>query len=508
MSVGLVRLFARFRRDSLRTQLILWNVVALSLLLGAFAIVSRYVMLTFMMQSVDRELDRGIAMFRRPPRGGPRGPGGGPEREPPEEQAGRGGPGEGPGRRPEAFGPGEGPGPRRPPDAMNPYRPHLFTPEGESFGPIDSRPVWDTAGLRQALGGERRLSTVTVGGEPLRVLSAPAFNPDRRRGAVQYAYPLKDVNRALAGVDMALLALLPVGLLVAGWMGSVLTGRILNRVHRMTQAAGRIGAEDFSGRLPVSGKDEFSELAETFNKLLGRLESSFEDQRALLDLQRRFTADASHELKTPLTVIQGSSSLALSRTTTDEASRHTFEQINHASESMAKLVQDLLLLARFDEGQLGGNCMEMLAVEVLARAAQQSSRDRCAPISVTVEPEDLTLIGNEAELSRLIRNLVDNAVRHTSPAGAITVTARASAGGVQVSVSDTGSGIAAEHLAHLGERFYRVDTSRSRFDGGTGLGLSICRGIAAAHGGSLKIESEVGRGTVVTVALPGGEARV
>jgi len=382
----------------------------------------------------------------------------------------------------------------------------LFTPAGKSFSPADTRMPWDQPALAKALKGEHLFTNVTVDDEPLRIVSSPAFNPDRRKGAVQFAYPLKDVNLAIAGVDAALLVLLPVGLLAAGWMGSVLTGRILKRVNRMTQAAGSIGAKDLSERLPVAGNDEFAQLAETFNGLLERLDSAFQDQRRMLDLQRRFTADASHELKTPLTIIQGSSGLALTRPSTDAGSRETFLEIKRASETMSKLVTDLLLLARSDEGQLAKERVEILASEVLARAAKEAYREGSAHVEVCVEPEDLTLIGNEAELIRLFRNLLENSVRHTPSTGSIRASAIGKVHSVLFEVVDTGSGIAREHLPNLGERFYRIDESRTRAEGGTGLGLSICRSIVEAHHGSMQIESELGKDAKVIVMLPKSEA--
>ncbi len=367
----------------------------------------------------------------------------------------------------------------------------------------DALPLVDEEALRRALQGETLYTTVTVDGDPVRTLSAPGFDHQGRRGAVQTAYPLKDVYRAASGVNGALLLLLPIALLCAGWVGVVLTNRVLRRVHRMTLAAGGIGAEDFSRRLPVIGEDEFSELAETFNGLLGRLEKAFQGQKRLLQQQQRFTADASHELKTPLTIIKGRAGLARSRATTDEKSQHTFREIEQAADTMTQLVQDLLLLARSDEGQLGRDPIDLSARELLEQARAQALQEGGARIALDIVPEDLIVKGNEEELTRLFRNLLDNAVRYTPAEGQITVTARASQEKVVVTVEDTGVGIAPEHLLHLGERFYRVDTSRTRPTGGTGLGLSICRSIVEAHGGTLAFESVPDVGTKVRVTLPG-----
>jgi signal transduction histidine kinase len=270
----------------------------------------------------------------------------------------------------------------------------------------------------------------------------------------------------------------------------------------MSHAAEQIGARDFSRRIPVSGEDEFAELANTLNGLLGRLETTLEQQKRLIEQQRRFTADASHELKTPLTVIKGNAGMALSGRLTEDGMRQSIADIDQAAESMSRLVRDLLLLARSDAGQLGQNRIEVLVREVLERAISTTARPGAATIRLHVADESLSVVANENELVRVFLNLLANAVRHTPPDGCITVSARRDEDRAIISVADTGAGIAPEHLPHLGERFYRADSARARQDGGTGLGLSICKGILETHGGEMVFESVAGKGTTVTVALP------
>ena len=343
-------------------------------------------------------------------------------------------------------------------------------------------------------------SNVSSGGEPLRVLTHPA-GPGI---VVQAAYPLADVNRALAGLDRALLLLVPVALLGAGLGGSLLTARVLRPVRRMTEAAARMG-DTPSSRLPRQGEDEFGAMADTFNALLGRLEGSFRQQARLLEQQRRFTADASHELKSPLTIIQGTASQLAASGLSEEDRREAAGEIAQAAGGMARLVGDLLLLARSDEGRLGRDPISVLAREVLTQAASRVPGGS-GRVCLRLEDESLLLWGNEEELIRLFANLMQNAAQATPDGNQITVSARRQRQEVVVTVSDTGTGIEPEHLAHLGERFYRVDAARARRDGGTGLGLSICRGIAEAHGGALSFASVPGQGTTVTVALPAGSA--
>ncbi len=411
------------------------------------------------------------------------------------------------------FGSGGGQvGRRLPPPGMpwvnDAYFPRSFDLQGRPLLGDRNRPVWDANGFALARKGEEHYSQVTVDDVPLEILSVPLWNRGQIVGVGQAAFPLTEVNRALAGLDMALLTMIPIGLLCAGAGGSYLTDRVLRRVRNTTQAAASIsvtGSGDLSERLPVVGNDEFSELADTFNGLLGRLETAFHQQARLLEQQRRFTADASHELKTPLTVIKGTASMALSGESSETLYRRSLQDIDRAANSMSHLVQDLLLLARSDGGQLGKNRIELLVREVLELAKAGVVKQTAVPINLQIEDEALTVVGNEMELVRLFTNLLDNAVRYSQAGGTVTVTASTARDDPEpqtlVQVVDTGVGISPEHLPHLGERFYRVDASRARPDGGTGLGLSICKSIVEANQGQMTIESAPGKGTTVRVLL-------
>ena len=506
-------------RRSLRTQLIFWNVFALAILLGGLGLIIRYTVIATMISSVDREL------YNRTHGGGPgRGRGGGP----PDEQR-NGGPfgpppggqplGDRPlddrrdnGRPPDDDFPGgppiQRPFGRRPfaPNANDPYRPQRFDTQGKSAEPLNAQQLLDQKAFALSLKqGEPVYTTVTVDDETLRVLYRPFPTRPPFDGVVQAPYPMTEINRAIFGLNRALLILVPVALLCAGAGGAALTDQVLRRVRQLAQSAANIGASNFSERLPVLGRDEFSSLAETFNGMLGRLETAFRQQKRLVEQQRRFTADASHELKTPLTIIKGNTSLALAGDTDEAGYRQSLQEIDIAANTMSQLVQDLLLLARSDGGQLGGGRIDLPMREVLERALARVARDAVTPkVRLVLSEEGLRVIGNETELVRLFRNLIDNAIRHTPPDGTITVDTRRSGTEVVVTVTDTGVGIASEHLPHLGERFYRIDDARSRPTGGTGLGLSICRGIVEAHGGTITFQSRVGEGTAVRVTLPTG----
>ncbi|MBB6052442.1 sensor histidine kinase [Armatimonas rosea] len=321
-----------------------------------------------------------------------------------------------------------------------------------------------------------------------------ALLTDETNEAVYYqvAESVAPMNEELNRLTRTLLTLIPLALLLAGTCGVFLTGRALAPVRQITDAAARIGVEDLSERMrvPGPGKDEFARLAQTFNGMLERLEAAFERQK-------RFVADASHELKTPLTVIKANSSLALADPDLPSDYRETLVEIDRAADRTSRLVQDLLLLARTDHAQLPLKENEISAAMLFSAAISEAHKLYPDGATLRQEVSQECFWGDSHLLHRLLLNLLDNALRHTSKEGTVTLSAQPSG----FTVTDTGEGIPAEHLAHLGERFYRVDSARARTGGGTGLGLAISRAIVEAHGGTLEIQSEVGKGTTVRVTL-------
>lgn len=468
----------------------------MALVLAALGMTIHYRARRDLLVSVDREL---AARARRmmgmlpgfwfgPPPGGP----------PPHGPRGRGRP-PGGGLNGPPFE--RGPRPDRP-APLSWLAPRMMDRAGNVLSPPNERAPWDRSAFRRALRGEAIYSIAAIDGEPLRVLSLPLLQNGTVILIFQFAHPLTDTYRALKGLRRTLLTLIPVGLLIAAGSGLFLTERALRPVRRMAVAAGRIGAKDLSERLPIVGNDEFSELAATFNGMLARLEEAFAKMEAVLEQQRRFTADASHELRTPLTVIKANASLALRGSRTAEEYQRALQAIQRATDTMNHIVQDLLWLARADGGQLARNVRETPIIEVLERAADIAQKTGGAPVMIDAPDASVTVTGNVEELTRLFSNLIENAVRHTPADGRITVSARREHHSVLVTVEDTGEGIPPEHLPHVCERFYRVDTARSRAEGGSGLGLSICQSIVEAHRGMMTIESELGKGTTVRVTLP------
>lgn len=378
----------------------------------------------------------------------------------------------------------------------------LFDLKGDSLAWWSKSPPMDMNSFYLSTKGKLILSTRKVDGVESRVLSRPFPSTPPYFGVMQVSYPLTEVNHALNGLDRALLTLIPAALLLAALGGMLLTDRALRPVRRLRISADRISADNFAQRLPVIGQDEFAELARTFNSMLGRLELAFREQEKLVSQLRRFTGDASHELRTPLTIIKANTSLCLSGEPTETDFQQSMEDIDRAADSMSKLVNDLLMLARSDSGQLGVNRIAIPLRETIDRAIANVARKNSAPIRKQLSKDGPLLFASEDEIIRLFTNILDNALRHTPPSGFVRITSKRSNGNVTISIKDTGCGIEAEHLSHLGERFYRIDSARSRPEGGTGLGLSICKSIVDAHGGGIEFESELNVGTTVNITLP------
>ncbi|MFN3653183.1 MAG: sensor histidine kinase [Armatimonadota bacterium] len=499
--------------SSVRVRLTLWSVLVLAVVLGGFGLAMCYAIQANQSAAIDRDLQQRAAqvsswlqrLWRNPP---PEGPG---------RRGGRGRR-DGRGRRPDA--PPLDPNPNRVGARTRGFgsggewqyefrRPLFFDPRGNP-GPIfpDDRP-WDREAFHAALASGLRFSTIELDGEAVRVVSLPVSYQGEIRGVVQVAHPMGEQQRLVESQLTTLLVLVPLALVVATAGGLLLTSRALRPVRQVTRAAEQIGAEDLSRRLPVSGKDELAQLACTFNGMIARLERAFAERaeayrklEGAYEEQRRFTGDASHELRTPLTRLKASTSLALSGPPRVESYRQALVVADQAADVMGRIVQDLLLLARSDGGQLTPRLAPVPVEPMLREAVTRLSGQPGAPVRLEAPEEELQVRGDAEYLTRLFVNLLENALRHTPSDGEVVVFARADGEAVRIAVADSGEGIPPEHLPHVCDRFYRVDAARTRGSGGTGLGLAICQSIVQAHHGSLRIESEVGLGTTVEVTLP------
>ena len=280
----------------------------------------------------------------------------------------------------------------------------------------------------------------------------------------------------------------------AAWMGSW----IASPLQEMEKAARTLSAGEFQ-QIPIKGPDEVRALAASYNEMVDKVKSSQQSQRD-------FVANVSHELKTPLTSIQGFSSAILDGTVTEgPALRKAAGIIRTEADRMYRLVVDLLDLARFDAGTVSldrqalnlENLLNQVGGQLIPQAVE-------AQVEFKLDIDPLpTCVGDEDRLSQVFTNLVDNAIKHTPAGGFVRLSARSEGGLARVEVIDSGEGIPAEHLPRIFERFYKVDGARKKETvPGTGLGLAIAQQIVQAHGGTITVRSQIGEGTAFEVNLP------
>jgi two-component system heavy metal sensor histidine kinase CusS len=319
------------------------------------------------------------------------------------------------------------------------------------------------------------------------------------RYRVLVATPMDATEASLRRIRMLLLWSAPAVLLMASLGGFWISRRALGSVDEITRTARLIGIENLSQRLTVpSTGDEIQRLSETWNGMLERLE-------AAVNRLSQFTADASHELRTPIALIRTTAELTLRRERSPETYREALRQVVAESERTTRLVEDLLLLARADAGLPSLPLERMELTPVVRDVCQQGqvlAEARQLEVSAEVPDEPVYVEANDPALRRMLLLLLDNAVKYTPAGGHITLAVNRDSGGATVAVSDTGIGIPETALPHVFERFYRVDESRNRDAGGTGLGLSIAKWIAERHHASLEAESVVGQGSVFRIRFP------
>ncbi|MDA1013779.1 MAG: heavy metal sensor histidine kinase [Planctomycetota bacterium] len=322
------------------------------------------------------------------------------------------------------------------------------------------------------------------------------------RFVVVLMLPMDEVHEELRGLAAVLLAVLPLSLLLAGGIGYALARRALAPVERIRQATDEITAEQLSRRLDAPNpSDELGRLAQTINAMIARLEQSFAEVR-------RFTADASHELRTPISVIRAEVEVAMHQPPDAEEFQTLAGSILEECEHLTKLTNQLLTLSREDAGLV---LLESEPVDLARLVADATQMMRplaeAKEQTLTLDRRTAAVVTGDADrLREVLYNLLDNAIKYTPSEGRIEVTVTDQSGMIAVAVRDTGIGIDADHLPRVFDRFYRVDKSRSREAGGTGLGLSIVQSIVAAHGGRVDIASTPGDGTTCTVLLPRSES--
>ncbi len=309
--------------------------------------------------------------------------------------------------------------------------------------------------------------------------------------------PLAPVQAALRNLALTLAGLSAAVWLLAALVARHLCRRALRPLTEMAQAARAMRAADVSRRLPSPRTgDELDDLGRAFNDLLARREEAFERQR-------RFTGDASHQLRTPLAALLGQAEVALLRPRSAEEYRRVLELVRGQADGLRRIVESLLFLARADaEARLPDLEVLDLAAWLPEYLRSWPDRGRRADVRLEVPAGPLRVRAQRPLLGQLLDNLLDNACKYSEPGAPITLAARAEKGGVALTVEDAGRGIAAEDLPHVFEPFYRSPEARRRGVGGVGLGLAVARRIAAAFGGTLDAQGGSGKGTRLTLRLP------
>ena len=350
-------------------------------------------------------------------------------------------------------------------------------------------------------------TTRSVGDAPLRIITHPVLEKNHITKIVQVASSLEDVEDALNTLFIILIITVPLALMVASLGGLFLANKALKPVDDVTQTARMITSQNLNQRIkPLKVKDEISRLIDTFNEMISRLDQSFRQIK-------QFSADASHELKTPLTILKGEVEVALRKERKpdeyEQTLRSNLEEINR----MSQIVNDLLVLSKADTGELRLNKQDLDLAEVLNEVVAQLNlmiQSKNLRMETSNPPEGMHILGDPLRMRELFINLIENGIKYTEEGGTIRVTLTKdmsdpggkNGGYARIVVSDTGMGIAQGDQSKIFDRFFRLDKARSRDQGGSGLGLSISKWIVEAHQGKIEVESEIGKGSSFIVRIP------
>jgi two-component system sensor histidine kinase MprB len=346
-----------------------------------------------------------------------------------------------------------------------------------------------------AHGGRSFFSDTTVDGVHLRVLALPVGDGH----AVQLALPLRELDSLLSRLRLILALLVIGGVALAALLGRLVAGAAVQPLKRLTEATEHVAlTQDLSGRIQPSGGDELGRLAGSFNSMLDALERSMGALDASVHAQRQLVADASHELRTPVTSLRTNIEILQhqGQDMDPQESSRLLSDVVEQIEELTLLMNDLIDLAKGEEPRADAEevRLDLLAGEVLERVRRRSPE---TPLLAELEPTIVN--GVPARLERAVGNLIDNAVKYSPPGEPVEVQLQAG----ELTVRDHGPGITSEDLPHVFDRFYRGAEARSR--PGSGLGLAIVRQVAVQQGGGVTAERAAGGGTLMRLTLPGAE---
>ena len=371
--------------------------------------------------------------------------------------------------------------------------------QGDVGSPVDDsrRP-----GLREALAG-RANSMVwrnpQYGNQDTMYVNVPVREENRVLGAVRVAYTLTQIQQNIGRIRAALLSA------VTGYAALIvvltfwLAGTIVRPVEALSRSAQRLAAGELEHRVKVEATEEIIHLGATLNQMAERLQH-------LEGLRRRYVSDVSHELRTPLASIRGLAETLLEYGPSDpELPGRYLPRIIGQTDRLARLASQLLDISQIESGTLVTSVQPLSLAPLVEEVVQGCAADadgREVRLVVDIPRDFPDVTADRDRLVQVLTNLIDNGIRHTPPGGRLTIRAEAMGDTVTLTGEDTGKGIPPEHLPHVFTRFYRVDPARSRGSGGAGLGLAIVQEIVRAHGGRVRVDSEVGQGTRFTIDLP------
>jgi len=456
---------------SIRIRLTAWYLVMLALGLGLFGVGSWFAMRTIAFETIDEELEdriRGVEKFMQ--------------------------------LQIAALSPAE---------IRDEFREHsVLGPGGDLFQVCNEKGEWlyrsavlenSQAPIRlpAQLGDRIVYENRTVQDIPVR-FAAGRVVVNGHPYTVQVAAPLNEFNQALERFRLILWLAAPALLIGAGLGGYWISRRALKPVDQITKAAESISISSLSGRLEApQTSDELQRLSETLNRMLARLDTS-------VQRMSQFTADASHELRAPVSVIRTTAELAVDGGRSNSEYHEDMVQILAEAERTSRLIDSLLLLARADSGE-GGLQHELTNISASVRQAMEQGRGFAGEkrIELTADLDsDPIVLGDGEALRRLFFILIDNAIKYTHEGGRVHLRLDVADGHAVINVTDSGIGIADSDQPHIFDRFWRADKVRSRDMAGAGLGLSIARWIVDQHRGSIEVQSRIGQGSIVTVRVP------
>jgi len=472
---------------TIRWRLQLWHGLLMMLVLAGFAFTAWRLQRATQFQRLDQELEQRMETIVRaiPFMNGPGRP---PQNQPPPEDP-----------------PPDSPDFDRP--SPPPFRLRLSSSDSNLFEGTPGNSFYYVVWKRDGREGSRSATAPPDVPRPERIGASSDW---RMRGTLREHFhytPMADcilVGRDIRGelADMRRFAWMLAGagglVLVLGLVGGAwLTTRALRPIRDISSAAGKIATGDLTQRISTAdSKSELGQLVSVLNATFARLDAAFTQQA-------RFTADAAHELRTPVTVMLTHVQNGLASECSNEEHREAFEASQRAAQRMRRLTESLLALARLDSSDAATHTPCALdriacdATELLRPLAEEQK------ITLEVKSTPAPCEGNAEQLGQVITNLVSNAIYYNHPGGSVRVTVTTESGAAVLAVSDTGQGIAPEHLSHIFERFYRADQARSSAQGRIGLGLAITKAIIEAHGGTIEVATQLDQGSTFTVRLPG-----